>query len=147
MKDAEKKGNKMENRVEKALANHEKGYNCAQSVACAFCDMYGMEEKDVFKMAEAFGFGMGTMDTCGAVTGMSMVVGMCMSDGNMEAPATKKECYGKMEELTQAFLEKNKTLLCRDLKGTDETPAAKSCDEYIAEAAEILEEWLVHGKS
>ena len=31
------------NRIEKALENHKKGYNCSQSVACAFCDKIGMD--------------------------------------------------------------------------------------------------------
>ena len=53
-----------------------KGYNCAQAVACAFCEELGRDEKEVFEMMEAFGFGMGTMGTCGAVSGMAAVVGM-----------------------------------------------------------------------
>ena len=30
----------------------------------------------MFKISEGFGFGMGMMDMCGAVTGMMMVIGM-----------------------------------------------------------------------
>ena len=35
----------MSEAVKKALEYHAKGYNCAQSVACAFCDRLGKDEK------------------------------------------------------------------------------------------------------
>ena len=41
--------------AEKAVANHKKKYNCAQAVACAFCDKLGRDEKEVFEVMEAFG--------------------------------------------------------------------------------------------
>lgn len=37
-------------------------------------------------MLKAFGFGMGTMGTCGAVSAMALVTGMKLSDGNMDVP-------------------------------------------------------------
>ena len=49
----------MEERIEKALENHSKGYNCAQAVACAFCDLVSMDENTLFKITEGFGAGMG----------------------------------------------------------------------------------------
>ena len=45
----------MSDRVSKALENHSKGYNCCQSVACAYCDLVGIKEEDMFKIGEAFG--------------------------------------------------------------------------------------------
>ena len=52
------------------------GYNCAQAVAVAFCDLTGLEEKQAAKMASAFGGGMGRMrEVCGAVSGMLFVLG------------------------------------------------------------------------
>ena len=32
-------------RIKKALDYHKKGYNCAQSVACSFCDMVNTPEE------------------------------------------------------------------------------------------------------
>ena len=67
-------------RIEKALENHKKGYNCSQSVACAFCDKVGIEEKVMFQMMEAFGLGGGDMcGTCGAVAGAAAIIGMVNS--------------------------------------------------------------------
>ena len=34
----------MTKRVEKAMELHKKGYNCAQAVACSFCDVVQMDE-------------------------------------------------------------------------------------------------------
>lgn len=38
----------MESRVQKTLENHKKGYNCAQAVACAYCDLVGMTSRAHF---------------------------------------------------------------------------------------------------
>ena len=37
----------MADEVRKALENHKKGYNCAQAVACTYCDVVGMDEKTI----------------------------------------------------------------------------------------------------
>ena len=37
------------------------GYNCAQAVAVAFCDVTGLEERQAARMASAFGGGLGRM--------------------------------------------------------------------------------------
>ena len=63
-------------RKQNALKLHEHGFNCAQSVACSFCNVMGADPETVFKLAEPFGFGMGAMETCGVISGMAMVVGM-----------------------------------------------------------------------
>ena len=53
------------------------GYNCAQAVMVAFCDVTGLEEKYAAKMISSFGGGMGRLrEVCGAVSGMLMVAGL-----------------------------------------------------------------------
>lgn len=128
--------------AEKAVANHKKGYNCAQAVACAFCEKLGKDEKEVFEMMEAFGFGMGTMGTCGAVSAMAAVVGMVESDGALDAPKTKKASYKAMKDLTEKFLEKNESIICREIKGVETKQILRSCDGCVQDAAEIVEEYL-----
>lgn len=126
----------------KAIENHKNGYNCAQAVACAFCDRLGKDEKEVFEIMEAFGFGMGTMGTCGAVSGMAAVVGMVESDGALDAPKTKKASYKAMKALTEKFAEKNSSIICRELKGVDSGEVLRSCSGCIEDAAELVEEYL-----
>lgn len=132
----------MSEAAKKALENHDKGYNCAQAVACAFADRMGKDEKEVFEIMEAFGFGMGTMGTCGAVSAMAAVVGMTESDGALDGPKTKKASYKAMKELTNKFIEKNSSVVCRELKGVDSGQMLRSCNGCIQDAAEIVEEYL-----
>ena len=74
---------------ELALEYHKKGYNCTQAVACAFCGEFGVSEEEMYKIAEGFGLGMGMMDTCGALTGLFMLIGMKNSGGVEQAGKTK----------------------------------------------------------
>ena len=132
------------NRKEKAVDLHKNNnFNCAQATACVFCEELGFDAKEVFKLAEAFGYGMGTTGTCGAISGMALVVGMKLSDGNLDAPATKKKCYAMMETLTDEFVKRNQSTICRVLKGIDTNEPLKGCDEYIGDAVEIVEKYLL----
>ena len=133
----------MEDRVKKAVDNHHSGYNCAQAVACAFCDLFGVEEEEAFRMTEAFGFGMGTMGTCGAVSALAALTGMKLSDGNLDKPSSKKQCYKMMKRMTNAFKEKNKSVICAELKGVNGGNVLRSCDGCVEDAARIAAEYLV----
>ncbi|MCQ2546385.1 MAG: C-GCAxxG-C-C family protein [Clostridia bacterium] len=132
----------MSEKIQKALDNHHKGYNCAQSVACAFAEELGMDEKELFKMMEGFGFGMGCMGTCGAVSGMTAVAGLKESDGNLEQPASKKASYRASKKMIKAFEEKNGSVICKEIKGVDTGKVLRSCDGCVEDAAEIVEKNL-----
>ncbi len=63
-------------RALKAKAFFEQGYNCAQSVALAFCDETGLAPETAAKLASSFGAGMGRLrEVCGAVSGALLVLG------------------------------------------------------------------------
>lgn len=130
-------------RKELAMKLHKQGFNCAQCVVCSYCGLLGYDPVIAFKMAEGFGFGMGTAGTCGAVSGMSMVIGMKTSDGNLDHPGTKKECYDLMRRATGKFLSKNKSITCSEIKGMGGGPALCSCDDCIKDAIGILDELLL----
>ena len=133
-------------KVEKALAYHRQGYNCAQAVACAFAEELGMDERELFRVTEAFGFGMGTMGTCGAVSGMAAVAGLAQSDGDLAHPGSKRQTYGAMKQMTEAFRTKNQSVICRELKGVDTGTVLRSCDGCIEDAVRIAEAWLASVK-
>ena len=46
-------------RVKETIVRHDKGYNCAQSVACTYADLVGLDEATMFKVTEGLGKGMG----------------------------------------------------------------------------------------
>ncbi|MCI7181410.1 MAG: C-GCAxxG-C-C family protein [Schaedlerella sp.] len=137
----------MSSKAEKAVALHDRGYNCAQAVACAFCEDFGIENEQMFQIAEGFGFGMGMMDMCGAVTGMIMVIGMENSIGDLEkGKATKGDTYKKVKEYVQKFKETNGAYYCRELKAKIDGKPMCSCETCIAVAAELAEQFLKENK-
>lgn len=130
-------------RKELAVKLHHEKFNCAQAVSCAFCNVMGYDPATVFKLAEAFGRGMGGERTCGAVSAMAMVIGMKESDGNLDDPKTKQHCYRLMNLATEKFLKKHGSVTCSELKRTDGDPVQQICDGYIRDAAVILDEMLL----
>lgn len=131
------------NRQELSLTLHSRGFNCAQAVACSYCNVLGFDPQTVFRMAEAFGFGMGAADTCGAVSGMAMVIGMKTSDGNLDHPSTKKECYSLINTAKEEFQNKCGSTVCSEIKGMNGGPVLCSCDDCITNAVTILDELLL----
>lgn len=133
----------MESRIQKTLENHKKGYNCAQAVACAYCDLVGVDEATMFKAAEAFGAGMGGMSaTCGAVAGAVLLAGFKNSDGDIAAPKTKKDTYKLSKQIVAEFVEKNTSSVCKELKGIETKNCLRSCDGCIEDAAALVEKIL-----
>lgn len=136
-------GKSMEDRIQKALENHKKGYNCAQAVVCAYCDKFGMSEEIGFKMAEGFGAGMGAFqDTCGALSGAIMIAGLCQSSGCVEKGITKASTYKAVRAMKEQFCHMNQSTYCKDLRGENGEPKLRSCNGCIEDAARIVENYL-----
>ncbi|MBQ3185739.1 MAG: C_GCAxxG_C_C family protein, partial [Firmicutes bacterium] len=53
-----------------------------------------------------------------------------------------KASYKAMKELTNKFIEKNSSVVCREVKGVDSGQMLRSCNGCIQDAAEIVEEYL-----
>ena len=88
------------NHVEKASKMFYDGYNCAQAVAVAFCDVTGLDEKTTAKMISPFGGGMGRLrEVCGAVSGMLFVLGCLYGYDESTDDEAKKETYTQVQEL------------------------------------------------
>ncbi|MDD3221068.1 MAG: C-GCAxxG-C-C family protein [Lachnospiraceae bacterium] len=133
----------MSERIQKALTNHDKNYNCCQSVACAYHDLVGVDEETIFKAGEAFGLGMGCMDgTCGAVAGAVLLAGFKNSSANLAQPDSKASTYKLSAAILNAFEEKNGATCCRELKGIDTGTPLRSCPGCIEDAAAIAEKIL-----
>jgi C_GCAxxG_C_C family probable redox protein len=139
---------------DQALALHSRGFNCSQSVAAVYADDLGLKSTDALRMAAAFGGGIGRSgQTCGAVTGALMVLGM--KYGMTEADAQAKErMYVIAQDFLRQFAQRHGTLLCRDLVNADiSTPEGRAvmrernihatvCAPLIAEATALLDEML-----
>ncbi len=55
--------------------------------------------------------------TCGAVSAMAYLVGLKVSDANLENPKTKVDCYDTFKAMSELFANKNQSTLCSELKG------------------------------
>lgn len=130
-------------RKEKAIELRGRGYNCAQAVLCSFADALDVPEETLFAVAEGFGIGMGSMNAvCGAVAGAVMLAGLKNSTKNLERPDSNGATIQLAREISGTFEEKNKALVCRELKGIETGRVLRSCPDCIMDAVEIAEKVL-----
>lgn len=128
---------------ELAIHYHDKGYNCAQSVICAFAEELGMDEVTLFKASEGFGAGMGGMQcTCGALSGIIMALGFQNSTANLDGEKSKAKTYQIAKDAVTMFEEKAGSTVCKEIKGIGTGKVLHSCPACIEDAVEILEKLL-----
>lgn len=128
---------------ELAISLHNRKYNCCQSVACAFADEAGVDPQLLFRAAEGFGLGMGSMQcTCGALSGAILLAGLVNSDGNLENPSTKASTYQLCKRLVTAFEQRAGSTVCKELKGIETGSVLHSCPDCIKDGVEIVQEIL-----
>lgn len=130
----------MESRVELAAAKHRSGYHCAQAVACAYCDLVGMDEETMFRVIEGFGGGMGNAEgTCGAVSGACAIVGLKCSTGNLASPNSKQASYKLSKAILDEFIAMNGSVTCKVIKGVETGKVLRSCRDCVCDAARLVE--------
>ena len=142
------------NHSEYAVDLFVQGYNCAQAVAVAFCDMTGLDENTAARMASSFGGGMGRMrEVCGAVSGMLMVAGVLYGYDGSEDDETKMAHYALVQDLAGQFREKVGSIICREIlknppsdpvpsPRTEEYYQQRPCVRMVYLAASILETYI-----
>ncbi len=133
-----------------------KGYNCSQSVIGAFCEDLRLDFKTAMLISSSFGGGMGGLrETCGALSGAFMVIGLKYGYTTPDNPNEKAELYKKVRIVAEAFKQKYNTMLCRELLEaknlivktepsirTEKYYKERPCAVFVESAAEILEEVL-----
>ena len=110
------------------------GYNCAQAVAVAFCDVTGLDENFAAKMAASFGGGMGRLrEVCGAVSGMLMVAGLLYGYAEPYDDSVKMNHYALVQELCGQFRQEAGSIVCREIlknPPTDPNPTPRTAEFY-----------------
>jgi C_GCAxxG_C_C family probable redox protein len=139
-------------RIEEVLALFKKGFNCAQSIMAVYGRELALDHEISLRLANAFGGGMGkTGETCGAVTGALMVIGLKFGTGDLKDKASKAKTYELAGKFMKNFKARNNSTVCRELLGFDigsnNNPAknlivSQKCPEFVKDAVEILEELL-----
>lgn len=144
-------------RVAKAVALFKEGYNCTQSVVGAFADLYGFTPEQAYRMAAAFGGGIGRMrQTCGAACGMFQLAGLQHGAVEGSDREGKSHTYAVVQELSKEFAEINGSLICAELLGlkkpegspmTEARTAAyyqkRPCAKMVETAAELFARHLL----
>jgi len=143
------------NCAERAADSFARGFNCSQSVLAAYAEQFGLTEELALKVAGGFGGGMGRMaETCGAVTGAIMVIGLKFASTTPGDMQGKENAYAVVREFVHRFKDRNVTVLCRELLDCDiSTPEGmkraqqeklikKCCPKLIQDAAEILDQLI-----
>lgn len=123
---------------EEAVKLHDKGYNCAQSVAAACGKYTGLDEKTALAVSGGFGGGVRCGEICGAVSGAVMAIGLT----NPYVDGADIEARNKIalltKECTKRFKEQFGCIRCVELK-----QSGHSCDELIAFGAELAEDIIL----
>ena len=141
---------------EKAGELFREGYNCAQSVFCAFAEDLGIDFKTALKLSSSFGGGMGRLrEVCGAVSAMFMIAGLKYGYTTPNNDEIKGKHYARIQELAERFKEKHGTIICRELLGLDikqDSPIPskrteqyykdRPCEGIIRDAAKIISEYI-----
>lgn len=134
----------MRSRVEQTIKLHDKGYNCAQSVLCTYCDLVGLDRETAFKIGEGLGKGLGNMEgSCGALTAACVLAGFYMSSANLEEPDSKQRTYAVTRDIVEHFQHNTGTLRCREIRGEDTGTPIRSCPDCIRTGARLVE-MLLH---
>lgn len=126
-----------------AIKLHDKGYNCAQAVACAFAEDLKIPKETLFAVCEGLGFGMGSAEeACGALSGAVIIAGLKNSTRNLDLPNSKKETYLLAGKIRESFKSKVHGTVCKEIKGLESGKMLCSCADCIKAGAEAIEEVL-----
>jgi len=138
----------------RAIRLSESGCSCSQSVFGAFAPRLGMDEDVAVRVASGFGGGMRMGDTCGAVTGAFMALGLALAGDACRTAEGRQAVSDAVVEFASRFRERNGALSCRDLLGCDiHTPEGRQsatdrnlfetrCRDLVRDAAAMVESLL-----
>ena len=143
------------NHADSAASVFSQGFSCSQAVLSAYAAESGLDSDTALKVSAGFGAGMGRMaQTCGAVTGAYMVIGLKYGAVAGQDQESKQKTYRLVREFTQRFTAKNGSAVCRELLGCDiSTPEGFEemkrkglhgtvCVKMVRDACDLLDELL-----
>lgn len=128
-----------------------KTLNCAQSVLLSYASELNLNEMTALKITSGFGGGMAMAETCGAVTGAYMVLGLKAQTEGKSIQEIKAEAKVAVRKFNELFIAKHGSLKCKKLLGVDISTTEGSaeaneknlfdsvCIVLVGSAAEIVE--------
>jgi C_GCAxxG_C_C family probable redox protein len=144
---------------EKAIGSFKSGLNCAQAVLTSYSDELKFDNNMALSVACGFGGGMGRLqETCGAVTGSYMVLGIHNCKKFTDNSVRKEETYKLVQKFNEKFIQINGTTYCKsllkcDLKTEDGNRYAKEhnlfeivCEKCISDSIRIVNQLIDNGE-
>ena len=100
----------MSEKTRHANERFKSGFNCSQSVLSAFAEDFGLSRDSCLRLASPFGSGIARMqETCGAVTGALMAIGLKYGKGENGTEDDKTIAYRQSQFLVNEFKKRNTT--------------------------------------
>ncbi|MCX6302863.1 MAG: C-GCAxxG-C-C family protein [Bacteroidia bacterium] len=143
----------MKTKQEKAIESFRAGLNCAQATVTAYSDDLNFDNELAARISCGFGGGMGRLqDTCGAVTGAFMVLGIYYCSKFTDNKDRKEATYSAIQKFADRFNSIHSTLNCKSLMNCslnteegkkyikDNNLHEKVCEKCIADAIMIVDE-------
>ncbi|SHH84437.1 C_GCAxxG_C_C family probable redox protein [Sporobacter termitidis DSM 10068] len=130
------------------------GFDCGQVVLASAAERLGLDRSEAYRMTAGFGGGLFRGQTCGAVAGAIIALGMKYGHYEPNTPDRKNQNTAKVLEFQQKFMEKYSSTVCRELLGYDISKPEEMkiilekglllnfCPKVAADAIEILNELL-----
>lgn len=141
---------------EKALDTFRSGLNCAQAVLTAYSEDLNFDESLALNISCGFGGGMGRLqETCGAVTGSFMVLGIYNGNKFDDNKDKKEESYSMIQKFSEKFKLTHHTMDCKSIINCDlKTEAGQLyakennlfetvCEKCISDSITILGELII----
>ncbi len=139
-------------KVEQAVSHYGQGYACPQAVLATYGEQYGLNQEMCLRIAEGFAGGIaGLGETCGAVAGALMVIGLRYGRTDVSDADARTTTLKAVREFVDQFKARNGSISCRDLLGCEIDTKEKRqaawekgvfttiCPNLVRDAAEILE--------
>ena len=142
-------------KVELVLCRFKDDLDCAQAILSTYGPELGLDSEIAIKLTDAFTGGIGHMgETCGAVTGAFMVLGLKYGERATGYQSANKKTHSLVKEFINRFTSRNGSIVCKELLGCDISNSEvlnsektknlfkTACPKYLQNAAEIIEELL-----
>jgi len=131
------------------------GFNCAQSTFYPFAVRSGILPEAALKLTTGFGSGMVYRgETCGAVTGVMMAIGLIYGRSEANDYDSKDKTYMLIKEMYKRFCNKHGSIVCKELlklennspeswdRANSEGLFETHCPLFVKDAVIITEELL-----
>jgi C_GCAxxG_C_C family probable redox protein len=140
--------------ADKAAAMFKEGFSCSQAILATYCEQFGLDKEQAYKIGSSFSGGMHLDQACGAVTGAFMAIGLKYGRTRADDVEAKMNTAKKVVEFAKKFKARHGTIACTELLGCNISTLegyeeAKKrdlfkqvCPKYVVSAAEILDEML-----